>query len=29
MEKIKPDQGALFLVSRGGSTFFVSVKEEK
>jgi serine protease Do len=27
MEKVKPDQGALFLVSRGGSTFFVSVKE--
>jgi S1-C subfamily serine protease len=29
MEKVKPEQGALFLVSRGGSTFFVSVKEEK
>jgi serine protease Do len=29
MEKVKPDQGALFLVNRGGSTFFVSVKEEK
>jgi serine protease Do len=29
MEKVKPEQGALFLVGRGGSTFFVSVKEEK
>jgi serine protease Do len=29
MEKIKPGQGVLFLVSRGGSTFFVSLKEEK
>ncbi|MEI9477568.1 MAG: Do family serine endopeptidase [Deltaproteobacteria bacterium] len=29
MDKVKPDQGALFLVSRGGSTFFVSLKEEK
>jgi serine protease Do len=29
MEKVKPEQGALFLVNRGGSTFFVSVKEEK
>ena len=29
MEKVKPGQGALFLVNRGGSTFFVSVKEEK
>ena len=29
MEKMKPDQGALFLLNRGGSTFFVSVKEEK
>ena len=29
MENVKPEQGALFLVSRGGSTFFVSVKEEK
>jgi len=29
MGKSKPDQGVLFLVSRGGSTFFVSVKEEK
>jgi serine protease Do len=29
MERSKPDQGALFLVSRGTSTFFVSVKEEK
>jgi len=29
MEKVKPDQGALLLVSRGGSTLFVSLKEEK
>ena len=29
MEKIKPGQGVLYLVSRGGSTFFVSLKEEK
>jgi serine protease Do len=29
MEKVKPDQGALLLVSREGSTFFVSLKEEK
>jgi serine protease Do len=29
MEKIKADQGALLLVNRGGSTFFVSLKEEK
>jgi len=29
MEKVTPEQGALFLVNRGGSTFFVSVKEEK
>jgi serine protease Do len=29
MEKVKPEQGALLLVNRGGSTFFVSVKEEK
>ena len=29
MEKIKPGQGVLFLVNRGGSTFFVSLKEEK
>jgi serine protease Do len=29
MEKAKPDQGVLLLINRGGSTFFVSVKEEK
>ncbi len=29
MEKIKPDQGALLLVNREGSTFFVSLAEEK
>jgi serine protease Do len=29
MEKIKAGQGVLFLVNRGGSTFFVSLKEEK
>ena len=29
MEKIKPGQGVLYLVNRGGSTFFVSLKEEK
>ncbi len=29
MEMTKPGQGVLFLVSRGGSTFFVSLKEEK
>ena len=29
MEKTKPGQGALLLVNRGGSTFFVSLKEEK
>ena len=29
MEKTKPGQSVLFLVSRGGSTLFVSVKEEK
>jgi serine protease Do len=29
MEKIKPTQGALLLVSREGSTFFVSLMEEK
>jgi serine protease Do len=29
MEKTKPDQSVLFLISRGGSTFFVSLKEEK
>jgi serine protease Do len=29
MEKTKPGQSVLFLIGRGGSTFFVSVKEEK
>jgi serine protease Do len=29
MEKVKPGQGVLLLVSRGGSTFFISIKEEK
>ena len=29
MEKLKPGEGALFLVNRGGSMFFVPVKEEK
>ena len=29
MEKIKLGQGVLYLISRGGSTFFVSLKEEK
>lgn len=29
MEKVKPDQGALLLVNRRGSTFFVTLKEEK
>jgi serine protease Do len=29
MEKAKPGQGVLFLVSRGGSTSFVTLKEEK
>ena len=29
MEKTKPEQSVLFLVSRGYSTLFVSVKEEK
>ena len=29
MEKTKPEQGALFLVSREGSTFFISLMEEK
>jgi serine protease Do len=29
MEKIKPDQGVLLLVNREGSTFFVSLPEEK
>lgn len=29
MEKVVPEKGALLLVSRGGSTFFVSLREEK
>jgi S1-C subfamily serine protease len=29
MEKVKPDQGALLLVNREGSTFFVSLTGEK
>ena len=29
MGETKAGQGALLLVSRGGSTFFVSLKEEK
>jgi serine protease Do len=29
MEKTIPGQSVLFLISRGGSTFFVSLKEEK
>jgi serine protease Do len=29
MEKIKPEQGALLLMSREGSTFFISLREEK
>jgi len=29
MEKIKPGQGILLLVSRGGSTFFVPLAEER
>jgi serine protease Do len=29
MEKVKPDQGALLLISRRGSTLFVTLKEEK
>jgi serine protease Do len=29
MEKVRPDQGILLLISREGSTFFVSLKEEK
>jgi serine protease Do len=29
MEKTTPGQSVLFLISRGGSTFFVSLKEEK
>jgi serine protease Do len=29
MEKMKPDQGVLLLVNRAGSTFFVSLAQEK
>jgi serine protease Do len=29
LEKAKPDQGALFLIDREGSTFFVTLTEEK
>jgi serine protease Do len=29
MEKVTPEKGALFLVSRGASTFFVLIKESK
>jgi hypothetical protein len=29
MEKAKPDQGVLLLIHRRGSTFFVTLKEEK
>jgi len=29
MEKVKPEQGVLFLIDRGGSTFFVTLTEEK
>jgi len=29
MEKAKPDQGVLFLIDRAGSTFFVTLTEEK
>ena len=29
MEKTKPSQGVLFLINRGGSTFFATLKEEK
>ena len=29
MEKVKPDQGVLLLIHRRGSTFFVTLKEEK
>jgi serine protease Do len=29
MEKAKPEQGVLFLIDRGGSTFFVTMTEEK
>jgi serine protease Do len=29
LEKAKPDQGVLFLIDRGGSTFFVTLTEEK
>ncbi|MGZ3525131.1 MAG: PDZ domain-containing protein, partial [Thermodesulfobacteriota bacterium] len=29
MEKAKPGQGVLLLIDRGGSTFFVTMTEEK
>lgn len=29
MEKSKPDQGVLFLINRRGSTFFISLREER
>jgi serine protease Do len=29
MEKVRPDQAILLLISREGSAFFVSLKEEK
>jgi len=29
MEKVKPDQGVLFLINRRGFMFFVSLKEVK
>jgi len=29
MEKVMPEQGVLFLIDRGGSTFFVTLTEEK
>ncbi len=29
MEKVKPEQAVLLLMNRGGSTFFLSLKEEK
>jgi hypothetical protein len=28
MEKATPDKGVLFLVDRGGSTFFITLREE-
>jgi hypothetical protein len=29
MEKVKPEQSILFLIDREGSTFFVTLTEEK